>query len=37
MEFLDLAPVKSALGTVALPGSKSISNRILLLASLCRG
>ncbi len=37
MEFLDLAPIKSARGTVTLPGSKSISNRTLLLAGLAAG
>ncbi|MFZ2738714.1 MAG: bifunctional 3-phosphoshikimate 1-carboxyvinyltransferase/cytidylate kinase [Burkholderiaceae bacterium] len=36
-EFLDLPPLLSANGTVALPGSKSISNRVLLLSALCRG
>ncbi len=35
--FLDLAPVARATGTVALPGSKSISNRTLLLAALAAG
>ena len=35
--FIDLAPVARAAGTVALPGSKSISNRTLLLAALARG
>ena len=35
--FLDLPPLDSAGGTVALPGSKSISNRVLLLAALCEG
>ncbi|HET7096697.1 MAG TPA: 3-phosphoshikimate 1-carboxyvinyltransferase [Casimicrobiaceae bacterium] len=35
--YLDLAPVARAAGTVALPGSKSISNRTLLLASLASG
>jgi 3-phosphoshikimate 1-carboxyvinyltransferase len=34
---LDLAPVRMARGTVRLPGSKSISNRVLLLAALARG
>ncbi len=33
-DFLDLPPLQSAAGTVQLPGSKSISNRILLLAAL---
>jgi 3-phosphoshikimate 1-carboxyvinyltransferase len=37
MEHLDLAPVTRAAGTVRLPGSKSISNRVLLLAALARG
>src|SRR5690606_26858325 len=37
MEFLDLAPVTRAKGNVHLPGSKSISNRTLLLAALARG
>ncbi len=36
-EFLDLPPLLSANGTVVLPGSKSISNRVLLLSALCRG
>ncbi len=35
--FLDLAPIDHAKGTVALPGSKSISNRTLLLSALARG
>jgi 3-phosphoshikimate 1-carboxyvinyltransferase len=35
--FLDLPPLGSAAGTVTLPGSKSISNRVLLLAALCKG
>ncbi len=35
--FLDLPPFQSAQGTVTLPGSKSISNRVLLLAALCQG
>ncbi len=37
MEFLDLTPVSRAQGTVQLPGSKSISNRTLLLAALAKG
>ena len=37
MDFLDLAPIRRVRGTVKLPGSKSISNRILLLAALARG
>ena len=36
-EFLDLPPLSSAAGTVHLPGSKSISNRVLLLAALSDG
>jgi len=36
-EFLDLPPLRGATGTVTLPGSKSISNRVLLLAALCDG
>jgi len=35
--FLDLPPMCGASGTVRLPGSKSISNRVLLLAGLCEG
>ncbi|HEX6007922.1 MAG TPA: 3-phosphoshikimate 1-carboxyvinyltransferase [Burkholderiales bacterium] len=37
MDHLDLAPIRRIRGTVRLPGSKSISNRILLLAALARG
>lgn len=37
MEFLDLPQFLSAAGTVCLPGSKSISNRVLLLAALADG
>ena len=36
-EFLDLPPLDSAQGSVTLPGSKSISNRVLLLAALSNG
>ena len=36
-EFIDLAPVARVQGAVRLPGSKSISNRILLLAALAQG
>jgi 3-phosphoshikimate 1-carboxyvinyltransferase len=36
-EFLDIPPLSSAGGTVRLPGSKSISNRVLLLAALSHG
>ncbi|MBN8488569.1 MAG: bifunctional 3-phosphoshikimate 1-carboxyvinyltransferase/cytidylate kinase [Burkholderiales bacterium] len=35
--FLDLPPLVRARGTVRLPGSKSISNRVLLLAGLAEG
>ena len=35
--FLDLAPLTAASGTIVLPGSKSISNRLLLLAALSQG
>ncbi len=35
--FLDIPPLESASGTVVLPGSKSISNRVLLLSALCSG
>ncbi|TCS70876.1 3-phosphoshikimate 1-carboxyvinyltransferase [Sulfuritortus calidifontis] len=37
VEFLDLAAARGARGSVKLPGSKSISNRILLLAALAKG
>ena len=36
-KFIDLPPLLSAQGTVRLPGSKSISNRVLLLAALAYG
>lgn len=36
-EYLDLQPLKRAQGRVVLPGSKSISNRVLLLAALAEG
>ena len=36
-EFLDIPQLLSAAGTVRLPGSKSISNRVLLLAALADG
>ncbi|MBI4809078.1 MAG: bifunctional 3-phosphoshikimate 1-carboxyvinyltransferase/cytidylate kinase [Nitrosomonadales bacterium] len=36
-EFLELPPLMSAHGSVRLPGSKSISNRVLLLAALAQG
>ena len=35
--FLDIPPLQSAGGLVRLPGSKSISNRVLLLAALSAG
>jgi 3-phosphoshikimate 1-carboxyvinyltransferase len=37
MEFLDLPALSGARGKVRLPGSKSISNRMLLLAALAKG
>jgi len=37
IEFLDVPPLTGAHGTVRLPGSKSISNRVLLLAALSQG
>ncbi|OYW40236.1 MAG: 3-phosphoshikimate 1-carboxyvinyltransferase [Hydrogenophilales bacterium 12-61-10] len=37
MDFLDLPAASAAHGTVRLPGSKSISNRVLLLAALAAG
>ncbi|MEO7954743.1 MAG: bifunctional 3-phosphoshikimate 1-carboxyvinyltransferase/cytidylate kinase, partial [Polaromonas sp.] len=37
IEYLDIPPLVKAGGTVRLPGSKSISNRVLLLAALSRG
>ncbi|WP_295002611.1 bifunctional 3-phosphoshikimate 1-carboxyvinyltransferase/cytidylate kinase [uncultured Dechloromonas sp.] len=37
MDFLDLPQLCSASGSVRLPGSKSISNRVLLLAALSEG
>jgi 3-phosphoshikimate 1-carboxyvinyltransferase len=37
MEHLVLGPFSRASGTVRLPGSKSISNRVLLLAALAEG
>jgi 3-phosphoshikimate 1-carboxyvinyltransferase len=36
-DHLDLGPLDRAAGTVRLPGSKSISNRVLLLAALAYG
>ena len=35
--FLDIPPLSHASGTITLPGSKSISNRVLLLAALSQG
>jgi len=35
--FLDIPPLQHASGEITLPGSKSISNRVLLLAALCSG
>ena len=35
--FIDLPPLRGASGRVQLPGSKSISNRVLLLAGLAQG
>ena len=35
--FIDLPPLQAAAGEVHLPGSKSISNRVLLLAALSNG
>jgi 3-phosphoshikimate 1-carboxyvinyltransferase len=37
IESLDIPPLTGAHGTVHLPGSKSISNRVLLLAALSQG
>jgi 3-phosphoshikimate 1-carboxyvinyltransferase len=37
LAFLDLPSVKFARGTITLPGSKSISNRVLLLSALATG
>ena len=37
MDFIDLPSHSTARGTVRLPGSKSISNRVLLLAALASG
>jgi 3-phosphoshikimate 1-carboxyvinyltransferase len=37
MDYLDLPARVSAKGTLRLPGSKSISNRVLLLAALAEG
>ena len=37
IDFLDIPPLSRAGGMVRLPGSKSISNRVLLLAALSHG
>jgi 3-phosphoshikimate 1-carboxyvinyltransferase len=37
IDHIDLPAAKGARGTVRLPGSKSISNRVLLLAALAQG
>jgi 3-phosphoshikimate 1-carboxyvinyltransferase len=37
MHSLTLPRLRQARGTVQIPGSKSLSNRILLLAALCKG
>ena len=37
VEYLDIPPLASAGGTIRLPGSKSISNRVLLMAALSAG
>jgi 3-phosphoshikimate 1-carboxyvinyltransferase len=37
MTFIDLPAARRAAGSVRLPGSKSISNRLLLLAAVARG
>ena len=37
MDYLELGPIGRVKGTVKLPGSKSISNRMLLLAALADG
>ncbi len=36
-EYIDLPAARGALGSVRLPGSKSISNRVLLLSALAAG
>jgi 3-phosphoshikimate 1-carboxyvinyltransferase len=36
-DVLTIAPIRRAIGAVRMPGSKSISNRVLLLASLAAG
>ena len=37
MQSLTIGPYRHATGTIALPGSKSISNRVLLLSALAKG
>eukprot|EP00897_Mesotaenium_endlicherianum_P000705 jgi/Mesen1/10635/ME000894S10210 len=37
LEQIELQPIRSINGTVKLPGSKSLSNRLLLLAALAEG
>jgi 3-phosphoshikimate 1-carboxyvinyltransferase len=37
VDSIELKPARRAAGTVRLPGSKSISNRVLLLAALAKG
>ena len=37
VEHLDIGPYRRVAGSVTLPGSKSISNRTLLLAAMCMG
>jgi len=37
LNYLDLGPIRRVRGTIRLPGSKSISNRVLLLAALAHG
>jgi 3-phosphoshikimate 1-carboxyvinyltransferase len=37
LESINVGPFTKAQGTVVLPGSKSISNRTLLLAAMCEG
>ena len=37
MSYFDLEPIEAVGGTIRLPGSKSISNRMLLLAALAEG
>ena len=37
MEKITLSPISAVEGTINLPGSKSLSNRALLLAALAKG